>query len=374
MMPSRSTSSSTFRRSMFFLSPAIAIIVLTAAGPTLIDAAADDDPKPKTTDTRVYDIRDLLVQIPNFTGAPAFDTVGTPPDSPVAVSSIFESDHGASELSREGMIEQIVNVIQDTVGEQESWAAYGGVVSSLREMNGNLIIKAPLTYHKQIEELLSQLRMTRTKQVATDAMFIRIKTVTLEKFKKEHSDSSPILSEKAAEQLASMATAKDSDIQIIGAARLLAFNGQRVHAWGLEDQFVPTDKEIKFNERAKESAQSDDSTSSKADANDTAKSQVKKTNSTLIRSGIVFDVEHTLTNDTKHVIMTLRCNAAPARIDGKQQVDGNGSRHCQFNTSCRVPDKGGVILGVVSHAIKNDKPSGDSEVVLFLRVRVVQSK
>lgn len=62
---------------------------------------------------------------------------------------------------REEQIETLVYFIQDTVGSQEEWAAYGGVSSSLRELNGNLIVKTTPANHRELRKLLEQLRNNR---------------------------------------------------------------------------------------------------------------------------------------------------------------------------------------------------------------------
>lgn len=60
-------------------------------------------------------------------------------------------------MDRDMRIEELTTLIQDTIGRQEDWAAYGGSVSSLRELNGNLIIKTTPENHRQIRRLLFEL-------------------------------------------------------------------------------------------------------------------------------------------------------------------------------------------------------------------------
>lgn len=138
----------------------------------------------RTTDTRVYDIRDLLVQIPNFTGAPEFDinsalsntsSGGSSGGAASASTTLFGDD--ASDVTaptREEMIEQIVNLLQDTIGKQDEWAAYGGTVSSLRELNGNLVVKSTPDNHRDIIALLGQLRQARAIQIHIEARFLLV--------------------------------------------------------------------------------------------------------------------------------------------------------------------------------------------------------
>ena len=146
----------------------------------------------KTTDRRTYDIRDLLVQVPNFTDAPQFDlnealsntsSGGSGGGGGGGGSDIFGDDGGemdADQPSRSELIEQIVNLIQDSIGRQEQWAAYGGDVSSVSELNGQLIVKSTPENHRQINELLAQLRETRATQISVESRFLVVQESFME--------------------------------------------------------------------------------------------------------------------------------------------------------------------------------------------------
>lgn len=151
----------------------------------------------KTTDTRVYDIRDLLVQVPNFANAPAFDLNQALSNTSSGGSnqgagggggggagggtSIFGDDDPAGEdgPSRDEIIQEITTLIQDTVGNPEEWV---NLDSSLRELNGNLIVKSTPENHRQIIGLLAQLRETRAIQIHVEARFLLVNRNFLENF------------------------------------------------------------------------------------------------------------------------------------------------------------------------------------------------
>jgi len=148
----------------------------------------------KTTDTRVYDIRDLLVQVPNFSNAPAFDlnealsntnsggsNQGGGGGGGGSDTSIFGDDDQEAETgpTREELIEQILTLIQDTVGTPEEWV---DLQSSLRELNGNLIVKTTPDNHRQVIALLGQLRETRAIQIHVEARFLLVNRNFLENF------------------------------------------------------------------------------------------------------------------------------------------------------------------------------------------------
>ncbi|HEX7009149.1 MAG TPA: hypothetical protein VF184_04150, partial [Phycisphaeraceae bacterium] len=139
----------------------------------------------RTTDTRVYDIRDLLVQVPNFTDAPAFDLSeslggqgrGGSGGGGGSSESIFgdeEQDEGEEGVpTRAELVAEITSLIQDTIGTPEEWfPGTGG--SSMRELNGNLIVKTTPTNHQQIMDLLRQLREAQSVQISVEARFLLV--------------------------------------------------------------------------------------------------------------------------------------------------------------------------------------------------------
>jgi type II secretory pathway component GspD/PulD (secretin)/tetratricopeptide (TPR) repeat protein len=145
----------------------------------------------RTTDTRVYDIRDLLVQVTNFTDAPEFDLNEVLSSAGGGSgggggggggSDLFkeDSDQAQVQATREDLIAEITTLIEDTVGRQEEWAKYGGEVSSLRELNGNLIVKTTPGNHVEISSLLAQLRETRAIQISVEARFLLVDQSFLE--------------------------------------------------------------------------------------------------------------------------------------------------------------------------------------------------
>ena len=143
----------------------------------------------KTTDLRPYDIRDLLVQVPNFTDAPSFDLRealsntssgggGGTGGGSGSDGGLFGDDGGDDDeedaLSREERVTQITSLIQDTVGDPLDWQDAGGTVSSMRELDGQLIIKTTPENHRQIAALLAQLRETRAIQISVEARFLLV--------------------------------------------------------------------------------------------------------------------------------------------------------------------------------------------------------
>ncbi len=140
----------------------------------------------RATEFRTYDIRDLLVQIPSFSQAPSFSLTdalesgtgggggGGGGGSSASIFGDEEDSEDEEEAIAGQQIEAISTLIRDTVGRTSDWALYGGEVSSLRELNGNLIVKTTPENHNQILELLGQLRETRAIQISVEARFLLV--------------------------------------------------------------------------------------------------------------------------------------------------------------------------------------------------------
>mgnify|MGYP006278653637 CR=1 FL=1 len=138
------------------------------------------------TSIRQYDIRDLLVQVPNFSEAPEFDLSsalesgtgdgGGGGGGGGGGDGLFgddddEDDEEDAAADRQALIDSILQLIQDTVGRPEEWI---NLESTIRELNGNLIIKTTVDNHRDIFALLQQLRETRAIQIAVEARFLLV--------------------------------------------------------------------------------------------------------------------------------------------------------------------------------------------------------
>lgn len=156
-----------------------------------------------TTVTHSYDIRDLLIQAPHFRNAPEFDLnqalsntssggsgTGTSSGggsggssgggggggSGNAISVFADSDSDTEEdlPSREEIVDNIMELIRDSVGDPDEWVDRGGQFSSLRELNGTLIVRTTPDQQIAVLELLSQLRETRAIQINVETRFLLV--------------------------------------------------------------------------------------------------------------------------------------------------------------------------------------------------------
>ena len=131
----------------------------------------------RNTITRVYDVRDLIVPIPNYDDAPAiglhFDAPRPAPEAGAALAK-----EAAGERTRQELIDEVVRLITETVSPH-SWRDAGGSVGSIRELQGQFIVTQTPQNHVDVMKLLDMLRHTRGVQIAVEARFITVDDAVL---------------------------------------------------------------------------------------------------------------------------------------------------------------------------------------------------
>jgi hypothetical protein len=117
--------------------------------------------------TRVYDIRDLIMDIRDF---PFTGAIGMPVEEGAmggggGGQSLFGGGQGAEEhkerkeQTRAERAEQLTKLIMETV-EPGSWREAGGAIGSIREVSGMLIVTQTKDAHALIADVFRQLRET----------------------------------------------------------------------------------------------------------------------------------------------------------------------------------------------------------------------
>ena len=147
----------------------------------------------KNVVARVYDIRDLIIDVPDFNDAPQFSLdasqnqgsqggggsgSGSGGASQGGVSNTLFAGSGTTGArqtgpTREELVESITKLIEDTVST-DTWKDNGGSVGALRELQGQLIVTQTPENHRQLVNLLEQLRETRAIQVTIEARFLTV--------------------------------------------------------------------------------------------------------------------------------------------------------------------------------------------------------
>jgi general secretion pathway protein D len=154
----------------------------------------------RNVETRTYDIRDLIIAIPDFSNAPDFSLTGNGNNgnnggggfgggsgNSGRGGGLFgggsgdddDDDDDENTPTREELVEQITSLIRETIGVG-TWKEDGGQLGSLRELGGQLIVTQTPEVHRQISSLLEKLREQRSIQVMVEARFLTVQRNFLE--------------------------------------------------------------------------------------------------------------------------------------------------------------------------------------------------
>jgi general secretion pathway protein D len=143
----------------------------------------------RSTYPAVYDINDLLMEIPNFNDAPQTDLAKLNDRLRHQASAVDrawqfgddDDDEPERDPDRASRVQQIIEMIQTTV-DPESWTDLGGTVGSLREINSQLVVTQNSAAHGRISDLLTKLREVRAVQIGVEARFLIVSSHYLEEF------------------------------------------------------------------------------------------------------------------------------------------------------------------------------------------------
>ena len=145
----------------------------------VVTITSNEDLQSRTI-TRVYDIRDMIVRVPNFKGPRMELDVQAGQGSSSGGGGggggggLFEEEATADdEMTKEQIIEQIKSAITETIAP-DSWADSTRV--GIRELHGQFIITQTADNHRAILELVGQLREARALQVSIECRFIQVTT------------------------------------------------------------------------------------------------------------------------------------------------------------------------------------------------------
>jgi beta-lactamase regulating signal transducer with metallopeptidase domain len=168
--------------------------------------------------TRTYDIRDLLVEIPNFD---SFDSAPSTRPADTAVT-------------REKRVEELRDLIKNTVAS-DTWKDNGGLIGSIQELGGQFVVTQTKVNHAYIFGLLEKIRGGRAVQITVTARLItvavdkvpaEVNTLLTSNGDKGGSSSATFV---AADQVSAILKAIQAEpgAQTITAPRLTLFSGQR---------------------------------------------------------------------------------------------------------------------------------------------------
>ncbi len=134
---------------------------------------SSDDVLRQNTVLEIYDVRDLLFDVPEFDNAPDFN-ISSGGGGGGGGSSPFSGSSSDPELaSPEERVGAISSLIRASV-DPGNWQTDGGNTSSLTSLNGNFIITTTPRYHREVIGLLNKLRSQRAVQISVEARFMSV--------------------------------------------------------------------------------------------------------------------------------------------------------------------------------------------------------
>lgn len=137
---------------------------------------------------RVYDVRHLIIHVPDFTNAPDFGlgepgfARGESKDAPAADSTEGLAPAGEEdpEPSRQEIVESVLNLIKQTIAP-DGWREAGGA-GQIREANGQLVVTNTPANHQAITRLLDDLRAAQAVQASIECRILTVDKETARAF------------------------------------------------------------------------------------------------------------------------------------------------------------------------------------------------
>jgi hypothetical protein len=174
----------------------------------------------KDTVTRVFDIRDIIIEVPDYTAEKSAPQ--TQPADPAKL--------------RAKNIELVTDLIKETV-DPDSWRENGGSVGALRELQGQLIITQTQENQRQIAVLLDQLRETHAVQITVESRFVTLDPAAVDEslrqklvstFQGKDKPGVTFLTDEDVEAVL-RASQQQKESTSVTAPRITLFNGQRAY-------------------------------------------------------------------------------------------------------------------------------------------------
>ncbi|MGP1309106.1 MAG: hypothetical protein ACTS27_02780, partial [Phycisphaerales bacterium] len=138
---------------------------------------ASDEALRRNTFIRIYDIQDLIFEIPDYTDVPELDLDAVLQQGQGGGGGgrgVFRvEDADEIELTDAERIDQIEELITTNI-DFEGWQNNGGTTGRIQRLNGNLIITNTAKNHREIANLLKQLREIRELQINVETRFLEV--------------------------------------------------------------------------------------------------------------------------------------------------------------------------------------------------------
>ncbi|MCC7390113.1 MAG: hypothetical protein IT431_15240 [Phycisphaerales bacterium] len=139
---------------------------------------ASDEKIRRNTVLEIYDIRDLVFEVPDYDEAPTIDLQSVLQSSQGGGGgqSPFQNDQQDQQRDRlplDERIDQIKEIIYTNI-DPESWPEGGGTTGAMFDLNSQLLIKNTPKNHREIRGLLSKLRESKAMQINVETRFLLV--------------------------------------------------------------------------------------------------------------------------------------------------------------------------------------------------------
>jgi len=120
----------------------------------------------------IYDVQDLLFQVPEQREVPDLDLGDIQEGGGSGSQTDVEEEEGEG-LTQQELLQRIIEILQSNV-DPDGWRDNGGDTGEIQELNGNLIITNTSKNHRSISGLLQQLREVRSIQINVETRFLLV--------------------------------------------------------------------------------------------------------------------------------------------------------------------------------------------------------
>ncbi|MEL6394721.1 MAG: hypothetical protein AAFQ71_01855 [Planctomycetota bacterium] len=138
---------------------------------------ASDEVLRRNTVLEIYDVSDLLIEVPDYENAPEFD-----------LNSVFsqggqgggggqspfqQNQQDQPIIDKEALLDELEEIIRNNV-DNEGWADFGGDTGRIERFRNSLIVRNTPKNHRAIQGLLDQLRAVRNLQINVESRFLLV--------------------------------------------------------------------------------------------------------------------------------------------------------------------------------------------------------
>lgn len=294
----------------------------------------------QNVETRTYDVRDLLVGIPGGAIAPTTD----------AVQQQASTAPAEAPASRGERVAQLIGLIEGAI-ERGTWKTDQGLIGSIQELGGQLIVTHTPEVHARIATLLARLRESRAVQVHVEARFMAadsdfVPTLLGRAMDPARGDSIFLDDAAVADLLRRVAVGDRATT--LTAPKILLFNGQSASVNVSTQQAYIADYAMTRSPAGERRFEP------RIDA---------------AESGVSMEVQATLSADRKYVTLTL--GPRTTRLIALHSVPFAGDPASGLNvqvpevettalrTTVNVPDGGTLLMG--GQLISDERPTPDGK-------------